>query len=145
MNKQEPHKNDAALCASKMDKLNKNSILKANGWTKRKDGKWVNPVTRKASREDLALNKIAKESGYKNYEDYKQVRQTKNYKRFSQFAQNMNRDVTLGKPFSKKFVKAYNKKFKVASEELETLLKYTGKRNVRSRWQAGETPKKRKG
>ena len=128
-----------------MDKLNKNSILKANGWTKRKDGKWINPINRKASREDLALNKIAKESGYKNYEDYKQVRQTKNYKRFSQFAQNMNRDVTLGKPFSKKFVKAYNKKFKVASEELETLLKYTGKRNVRSRWQAGETPKKRKG
>ena len=128
-----------------MDRLNKSKILKANGWTKRKDGKWVNPVTRKASREDLALNKIAKESGYKNYEDYKQVRRTKNYKRFSKFAQNMNRDITLGKSFSKQFGQANKKKFKKGSKELEALLKYTGKRNVRSRWQAGETPKKRKG
>ena len=127
-----------------MDRLNKSKILKANGWTKRKDGKWINPINRKASREDLALNKIAKESGYKNYDDYKAVRRTKNYKRFSEFSQAMKRDVTLGKKFSKAFGNANKKKFKKGSKELAELLKYTGKRNVRTRWPAGETPKKRR-
>lgn len=123
--------------------LRKSQILKDNGWLKRKDGYWINPITRKSSREDLALNKIAKESGYKNYEDYKKVRRTQNYKRFEKYAKSVGRDTTLGKKFSKEFAKAQKKKFKRGSKELESLLKYTAKRNVRSRWQAGETPKKR--
>lgn len=116
--------------------------LKANGWTK-KGGKWINPLTKRGYSLEGAANKLAKENGFRGYKDFEKLAKTKNYKRFKAFADKVKRPTTLGSKFVKLLKQAHKKKYKAGSDELDKLLKYTNKRNSRSRWLAGETPKKR--
>ncbi len=116
--------------------------LKANGWTK-KAGKWINPFTKRGYTLEGAANKLAKENGFRSYKEYEKLAKTQNFKRFKGFAAKIKRPTTLGSKFVKLLKQADKKKYKAGSDELDKLLKYTNKRNTRSRWLAGETPKKR--
>lgn len=116
--------------------------LKANGWTK-KGGLWINPLTRRGFTLEGAANKLARDSGFKNYKYYEKLAKTKGFQRFKQFADRARRPTHLGSKFVQLLKAADKKKYKPGSDELDKLLKYTNKRNTRSRWLAGETPKKR--
>lgn len=123
--------------------MRKDTELKAAGWTKRADGKWVNPLTRYPYTSDRAINRVAKEAGYKSYKEAQKVHRTENYKRFEKFAKNARVKTGLKTKFDTLFLKAYKKKFKPRTEELDKILKHVHKRNNRSPWPPGETPKKR--
>ena len=124
--------------------MRRDTELKLAGWKKRKDGKWINPLTRRPYTSDRAINKLAKEAGYKSWKDAQKTQKTQNYKRFESFAKAGKKPTNLNSKFQKLFKAADKKKFKARSDELDKLLKYSSKRNTRSRWLAGETPKKRR-
>lgn len=124
--------------------MRRDTELKLAGWKKRKDGKWINPLTRRPYTSERAINKLAKEVGYKNWKVAQATTKTQNYKRFEGFAKDANLPTNLSSKFQKLWLQAAKKKFKPASDELHKLLKYTNKRTNRTRWFAGETPKKRR-
>ena len=116
--------------------------LKANGWYK-KAGLWINPLTKHGFSLEGAANKLARDNGFKDYKHFEKFSKTQNALRFKRFASKVHRPTALGSKFVKLLKDADKKKFKPGSEELDRLLKYVNKRNNRSRWVAGETPKKR--
>ena len=121
-----------------MQKLNIAKILAGNGWKKRADGRYQNPETNRPYTRDKALDRIAKDSGYKSYNDYKKARIEKTskvsrkgsakntYQYFEEWAKSKGLDTTLGKQFSKDFAKWRKKKFERRSPEMRKLLKLFG-------------------
>lgn len=99
-------------------------VLRSLGWTKKKN-KWINPTTNRASKsETTAINRIAKESGFKSWDDFKKESSGKQWKWFSKFASNAGTDITLGSEFAKSYAKARKSKFK-RNEALYEMLRST--------------------
>lgn len=124
--------------------MRRDTELKLAGWSKRKDGKWINPLTKRPYTSERAINKVAKEAGYKSWKVAQATTKTANYKRFEGFAKDANLPTNLISKFQKLWLKAAKKNFKPGSDELDKILKFVKKRSNRSSWPPGESPKYRR-
>ncbi len=65
--------------------MNYKQLFKALGFTKRKDGKFINPSTGRGQRLDLAKDSAARMEGFKNWKQAQAVTRTKRYKKFAEW------------------------------------------------------------
>lgn len=59
------------------------ALFKELGFSKRKDGKYINPQTGKGQRLDLAKDSAARQFGFKNWKTLQSVTRSKRYKKFA--------------------------------------------------------------
>lgn len=116
------------------------AILRRNGWRTAK-GVWVNPASGRVFTKERALNKLARDDGFKSYQEFQKVSKLKVYRKFAAFAKEYEgKEQTLGSMFVKAYRKAASKNFKRGSKQLEDLLVESGKRVGNEAWPPGETP-----
>lgn len=127
-------------------------FLKSQGFVKSGD-KYINPLTNRKLTKQSALDKAAKVLGWKSYDRYREAftKQAKGqtvtaYDRMANFAKAKNLPTGLGTKFDLLFKAAYNTNppFKPRSKELTELLTYIGKRNKKTKYAAGESPRKQR-
>lgn len=121
--------------------MNKKEILKINEVSKIGKDKFKISGIKRLYTEQQVLDKLAKLSGFQSYKQYRSIERTKKYKVFKRYSENVLRKTHLGSRFAKTYAKAYKKNFKRRSKELDDLLRYVSKRNIKTPWEAGETPK----
>lgn len=119
--------------------------LRKEGFKKSPNGKFINPQTGRQLTKQSALDKSVQAFGWKKWEQYREAYRSREYARLKGYAEKLKRPTGRGSKFDQMFREAYQNRFKKRSEELSKLLTYVGKRNKNTKWQAGETPyKKRK-
>lgn len=127
-------------------------FLKSQGFVKSGD-KYINPLTNRKLSKQSALNKAANVLGWKSYDRFREAytkpakgQTITAYERFAHYARSKGLATGLGTKFDLLFKAAYNTNpsFKPRSKELNDLLTYVGKRNKRTKYAAGESPRKQR-
>jgi len=104
-----------------------NSLLKFGVFKRNKNGKWLDPNTKKLVSRQTAFDRSAKKLGYKNYTKAKDAFKSKAYSRLLRFGKEAG--VDTGEKFEKLFATAWNEKKSSKNKPLAQLLKYVQKIN----------------
>lgn len=100
-------------------------LLKEEGYSRRKDGKYTSPTYYKGKRalaKDAALNRAAKSRGYKDYGELQRTSRTKEYKQWERWYREVQGN---NKGFDGYFGRAKRAGFRPKSKSLVALMQRT--------------------